>query len=101
VAVVIREWMRLEERDFCRDEIRVFILVPVWDKCIDVLGIVLKNDGSQKEQRATRTEPDLLNILRNFTQILADADTETVVLTSFCAQHRQVRVLPCSLVQSP
>jgi hypothetical protein len=99
VAVAVREWMRLEEPDFCRDEI--FILMPVWDKCIDVLGIVLKNDGSQKKQRATRTEPDLLNILRNFAQILADADTETVVLTSFRVQHRQVRVLPCSLVQSP
>lgn len=83
MAIAVREWMRLEEPDFCRDEI--FLLVPVWDKCIDVLGIVLKNDGNQKEQRATRTEPDLLNILRNFTQILTDADTENVVvLTSFC-----------------
>jgi len=92
--------MRLEEPDFCLDEI--FILVPVWDKCIDVLGTVLKNDGNQKEQRATRTEPGLLNILRNFAQILADPDTENAfVLTSFCAQHRQVRVLPCSLAQSP
>jgi len=91
--------MRLEEPDLCRDEI--LILVPVWDKCVDVLGTVLKNDGNQKEQRATRTEPDLVNILRNFTQILADADTENaVVLTSFCVQYKQVQVLPCSFAQS-
>lgn len=76
MAIAVREWVRLEEPDFCRDKIQVFILVPVWDKCFDVLGTVLKNDGSQKEQRAIRTEPDLLNILRNFTQILADADRD-------------------------
>jgi len=101
VVIAVREWMRLEEPDFCRDEI--FILVPFWDKCIDVLGTVLKNDGNQTEQRATRTEPGLLNILRNFTEILlADADTENVfLLTSFCVQHRQVRVLLCTLAQSP
>jgi len=75
-----------------QNEIFIFILVPVWDKCIDVLGTVLKNDGNQKEQRATRTEPDLLNILRNFTQILADAVTENVfVSTSFCVLYNTGR----------
>jgi hypothetical protein len=60
-----------------------------------------ENDGNQKEQRATRTAPDLLTFFVISHKYLQMQTENVVVLTSFFVQHRQVRVPPCSLAQSP
>jgi hypothetical protein len=42
--MAVREWLRMQEPDFYRDEI--FKLLPRWDKCIRVLGNYAKKNGT-------------------------------------------------------
>jgi len=46
--MAVHEWLRMQDTDFCRAGI--FKLVPRWDKCIILAGIVLKdNNGTSLE----------------------------------------------------
>jgi hypothetical protein len=42
VQVAVNEWLEMQEHNLYSDGI--FKLVPGWDKCNNVLGIVLKNN---------------------------------------------------------
>jgi hypothetical protein len=36
VEMAVREWLQIQQPEFCRDEI--FQLMLTWDSCINVLG---------------------------------------------------------------
>jgi hypothetical protein len=48
VEVAIREWSRMQDIDFYRD--CSFKLVPRWEMCVNVLGIMVKNNDASVEE---------------------------------------------------
>jgi hypothetical protein len=44
LKVTVREWLRMQEPDFYSD--RIFELFQIWDRCINLLGIILKRSDT-------------------------------------------------------
>jgi len=39
METVVHEWLQMQDPDYCHD--RIFNFVPVWDKCMYLIGATL------------------------------------------------------------